>query len=51
MTIPTCPEHGEMKLVEITQGDQLLGLVWWCLVKDCDECQDYEEVTQLPLPL
>jgi hypothetical protein len=40
-----------MKLVEITQGDQLLGLAWWCMVEGCDECQDYEEVTQLPLPL
>jgi hypothetical protein len=40
--IPQCPIHGEMKLVEVTQGDMLLGFVWFCKVEQCQECEDYD---------
>ena len=54
MTPPTCPLHGPMTLGTITQGegdDEIyLGKVWWCMEKDCDECEDYhEEFEQLEM--
>ena len=40
-----CPQHGPMKLVEIS-SDFVLGYAWFCVNDDagsrdyCDECQD-----------
>ena len=32
-----------MEVVEISQGDEFLGFIWFCRVKECDECADYDE--------
>jgi hypothetical protein len=42
MITPACPLHGDMQLVEISQGDTLLCFVWFCREKECDECADYD---------
>lgn len=43
---PSCPIHGEMELCKITQGEGkdeiVLGYIWFCKEKECDECQDYD---------
>lgn len=42
--IPSCPEgHGEMKKVTISQGDNILGYAWFCVVDDCGEAEDYND--------
>ena len=47
MTPPSCPIHGEMELCKITQGEGkdeiLLGYLWFCKEKECDECEDYDD--------
>ena len=42
MITPACPLHGEMELVEISQGETLLGWIWFCREKECQECADYD---------
>lgn len=59
MTVPSCPLHGPMKLVKLTQGEgeeeKLLGWVWFCVNDDqgkpdyCDNCEDFTGDLQLNL--
>lgn len=51
---PLCPHgHGPMMKVTVSQGDVLLGYLWFCVNDDegspdyCDECEDCDD----PLPV
>lgn len=40
---PACPVHGPMKIAEVSVGDKFVGVLWFCVDEDCQECEEYDE--------